>query len=119
MGRYYNGDIEGKFWFAVQSSTAAKRFGGEMYSPSYVEFYFDENDLPSINEELGEIEDKLGPMKQKMDAFFKDNKGYNDQMLLDAGIDHKMLEDYADFGLGIKIRDCVMAQGECKFEAEI
>jgi len=23
MGRYYSGDIEGKFWFAVQSSTDA------------------------------------------------------------------------------------------------
>ena len=27
MGRYYNGDIEGKFMFAVQSSTSADRFG--------------------------------------------------------------------------------------------
>ena len=27
MGRYYNGDIEGKFWFAVQSSDCADRFG--------------------------------------------------------------------------------------------
>lgn len=27
MGRYYNGDIEGKFWFGVQSSTDADFFG--------------------------------------------------------------------------------------------
>jgi len=27
MGRYYNGDIEGKFWFAVQSSDDADFFG--------------------------------------------------------------------------------------------
>ena len=27
MGRYYSGDIEGKFWFAVQSSTSPERFG--------------------------------------------------------------------------------------------
>jgi hypothetical protein len=27
MGRYYTGDIEGKFAFAVQSSDAADRFG--------------------------------------------------------------------------------------------
>ena len=26
MGRYYRGDIEGKFWFAVQSSVAPKDF---------------------------------------------------------------------------------------------
>ena len=27
MGRYYTGDIEGKFWFAVQSSDDADFFG--------------------------------------------------------------------------------------------
>ena len=29
MGRYYHGDIEGKFWFAVQSSQDADFFGSE------------------------------------------------------------------------------------------
>ena len=29
MGRYYYGDINGKFWFGVQSSTDASNFGGE------------------------------------------------------------------------------------------
>ena len=29
MGRYYHGDIEGKFWFGVQSSTDAEFFGVE------------------------------------------------------------------------------------------
>ena len=27
MGRYYGGDIEGKFWFGVQSSDDADHFG--------------------------------------------------------------------------------------------
>ena len=36
MGRYYSGDIEGKFWFAVQSSNAADRFGG-IVKPYYFE----------------------------------------------------------------------------------
>ena len=29
MGRYYHGDINGKFWFGVQSSVDACNFGGE------------------------------------------------------------------------------------------
>ena len=29
MGRYYSGDIEGKFWFGVQSSTDGEFFGAE------------------------------------------------------------------------------------------
>ena len=42
MGRRYTGDIEGKFWFGLQSSTAASRFGGEETEPSYINYYFDQ-----------------------------------------------------------------------------
>jgi hypothetical protein len=30
MGRYYSGDIAGKFWFGVQDSTDAENFGGKI-----------------------------------------------------------------------------------------
>jgi hypothetical protein len=30
MGRYYSGDISGKFWFACQTSDDAENFGGKM-----------------------------------------------------------------------------------------
>lgn len=119
MGRYYHGDIEGKFWFAVQSSCAAERFGGEMCEPNYVDFIFGEEHLDDVNAEIKSIEDNLGEMKQKIDDFFGEGRGYNDQMLLDAGIDPKYLSDYADLGLGIKIRDCIIQQGSCQFEAEL
>ena len=119
MGRYYSGDIEGKFWFGVQSSCAAERFGGEMCEPSYVDFYFGEEHLDDVNEEIEKIEGSLGDMKQKIDDFFKANNGYNDDMLLEAGIDPKYLVDYADLRLGIKIRDCIVKQGSCQFTAEL
>ena len=38
MGRYYNGDIEGKFWFAVQSSDDADYFGVEGQRPEMLEY---------------------------------------------------------------------------------
>ena len=43
MGRYYTGDIEGKFWFGVQDSTDADYFGvqGE---PRFYLYYFSEDD---------------------------------------------------------------------------
>ena len=44
MGRYYNGDIEGKFWFAVQSSTDASFFGADPYEPNYVNYYFEKDE---------------------------------------------------------------------------
>ena len=37
MGRYYSGDINGKFWFALQSSNAASRFGGYENEPNYID----------------------------------------------------------------------------------
>ena len=41
MGRYYNGDIEGKFWFAVQSSDDADFFG-QQGEARFLNYYFDE-----------------------------------------------------------------------------
>ena len=38
MGRYYNGDIKGKFWFGIQKSDSASRFGGT----EYLEYSFHE-----------------------------------------------------------------------------
>jgi hypothetical protein len=32
MGRYYNGDVNGKFMFAVQDSNAHERFGAVEYA---------------------------------------------------------------------------------------
>lgn len=120
MGRYYHGEIEGKFWFAVQSSLAPQRFGGVMHEPDYVTFSFDkERDLDTINAEIKKIQENLGHMKQKIDDFFSKNIGYNDQMLSDAGIDAKYLSDYADLQLGIKIRDCVIENDGCTFDAEL
>ena len=56
MGRYYSGDIEGKFWFALQSSNCADRFGREGQTPSYLDYYFDIDDLPEVEAEIQRIE---------------------------------------------------------------
>lgn len=119
MGRYYNGDINGKFWFAVQSSDAPSRFGGEVCEPTYIQYYFGEDHLENVENEIKKIEEKLGDKKTTLDNFFKENNwAYNDEMLEKIGITQKELEDYADLGLGIQIRDCIKENGECNFEAE-
>ena len=119
MGRYYHGDIEGKFWFAVQSSMAAQRFGGQVEDQTHVDFYFRSEDLDDINAEIKRIEDFLGDKKEAIDDFFKDNNGYNDEMLEAATITGEQLSLYADLKLGIQIRDCVVEKGHCYFEAEL
>ncbi len=41
MGRYYDGDIQGKFWFAVQSSDDGEFFGSQECGNNYIEYYLD------------------------------------------------------------------------------
>jgi hypothetical protein len=118
MGRYYSGDIDGKFWFAVQSSSAADRFGVTGEPPSTLCYYFDESNLDDINAEIEKIEKKLGFKKIVIEKIMADTGGWNDFILAENHITKAELEDYADLELGKKIRDCVVEQGSCGFDAE-
>ena len=76
MGRYYSGDIDGKFWFGVQSSNAADRFGVTASEPSYINYYFDEENLEDVENEIKNIKESLGEWKEKLDNFFNKVSGY-------------------------------------------
>jgi hypothetical protein len=124
MGRYYNGDIEGKFWFAVQSSTDAEFFGVVGSEPSYLDYYFSEDNLKDIEEGISECKKELGDWKSKLDQFFKENNGYNYKMIeeqlgLVESQARDLLEWYARLDLGTKILKCVQKNGECSFTAEL
>jgi hypothetical protein len=82
MGRWYQGDIEGKFWLAVQDSDDASFFGGTASEPQVLEYYFDkDSDMESIEEGIAKCEAELGDDEKKLDDFFKDRNGYNDDMI--------------------------------------
>lgn len=118
MGRYYNGDIEGKFWFAVQPSDAPSRFGAEPFEPNYVQYaFFEDEHLESVQKELDKIESKTDLAKLK--KFFDTHNGWNDEMLQEAGITKEELRDYADYRLGRQIEECLQENGQCCFDAEI
>ena len=53
MGRYYHGDIEGKFMFGVQSSTDADFFGVEGEA-THLSYGFNNEDLPKVEEGIKE-----------------------------------------------------------------
>ena len=123
MGRYTSGDIEHKFWFAVQNSDAADRFGVTGVEPSELYYYFDEGNLDDVEAELKVIKKQLGTYRTKMNKFFKSNQWYTDEDLvkhLDIPEDKvkKLLKDYADYELGMKIRECILVNGCCEFTAE-
>lgn len=132
MGRYYSGDIEGKFWFAVQDSDDAEFFGGtneeELDEETddligiYYNFY--ESDKERIKMGIKECEDQLGSWLPKLDEFFEGATGYNNRILAKAiGADEsdvqEMLVWYARLGLGKKILESVEKIGQCCFSAEV
>ena len=119
MGRYYSGDIEGKFWFALQSSDCADRFGKIGEIPCYLEYYFDIHDLPDVEAEIQSIESTLGNVKEKIDKFFEENNGYNEEKLKEHGITIHHLSEYADLLLGYQIQNSINKNGGCHFSAEL
>ena len=120
MGRYYNGDIEGKFWFGLQPSDAATRFSASAEcEQSHIDYYFDEENLKEVQDELKSIEDSLGENLQKIEDFFSEKDSCRDEQLAEIGITNSMLGDYADYKLGKKIEKCIIEQGDCRFEAEL
>jgi hypothetical protein len=119
MGRYYSGDINGKFWFAVQPSNAADRFGQRGYEPNYIEYYYDEDNLDEVEAEIKRIENELGDKLAALDSFFSSRHSYSDDELSEIGIDGHDISEYADLGLGKQIRDCIKENGACSFTAEL
>ena len=123
MGRNYLGDIEGKFWSTVQNSDAADRFGVTGVEPRELYYYFSEENLPSILEELKSIEEFLGANLVKLHKFFEEHTGYTDEQLakfldVDLGATERLLKEYADYELGLKILKAVQTDGQCEFTAE-
>ena len=124
MGRWYSGDIEGKFWVAVQPSDAADRFGVTGVQPQELYYYFDKENLPDIHEGLKSIEEFLGDNLVKMRKFFEEHTAYTDEKLakylnVDLSVAKQLLKEYADYELGLEIEEAVRTNGQCEFTAEL
>ncbi len=105
MGRYYNGDIEGKFWFAIQSSDAPERFGAFERDREYIDYIIDCESLPEIIEEIKSIESnpKVQLLMKLCDE--ADTISITDAWKKENDISTEDLAEYADLTLGRKIRD--------------
>lgn len=126
MGRYYTGDIEGKFWFGVQASDDASFFGGTIGDARFIEYVFTmESDMKSVEEGLEKCRQELTqPVIETLHAFFEENNGYTDEDIMEVlKVDlpkaEEILQWYARLELGQKIFDCLIENGTCSFEAEI
>lgn len=102
MGRYYSGDIEGKFMFAVQGSDAGTRFGAFECSSGYIEYCVNRESYKDIVRVLASIKSR-GHVDKVKNMFEKVN-GYNDKIMEEHGVTRKDLSEYADYNLGEQMK---------------
>lgn len=119
MGRYYYGDIQGKFMFAVQPSDAGERFGAqeeESMTPYFVSRKFYDH----IVEELEAIE-KSGCL-DRVNKMFDNEMGYNDETQKAYGVSNDDLREFADYRLGMNMKEWFDANPDdewLRYEAEL
>ena len=133
MGRYYEGDIYGKFAFGYQGSNAADRFG-VVGVPDTLNYYFDISDLEVLETELHNIEDSFKDHKLALITYYDlfnldhDHQTLDDdtldfhQYISKAGLsplNSEEISEYNDYHLGRKILKSIKDHGSCSFTAEL
>ena len=77
MGRYYRGDIEGKFMLGVQASDYADFFGIKGEAKELV-YHFSEYQLNDIHKGIASCYEHIVMSKERLDKFFDENDMDND-----------------------------------------
>jgi hypothetical protein len=98
MGRYYTGDIEGKFMFAVQGSDAGERFGAHELDNHVIHYYIQRESYDDIVKELKSIEES--GCLERAEVIMRE--GYEMESL---PLIYKDLQGYADYRMGKKIKE--------------
>lgn len=119
MGRYYSGDIEGKFWFGVQSSYAPENIGGEA-----IRVTFSFCDKEEVDKHIDRLTNKLGENTNKLDKFFEEHHCYNDKELSEylevkEGEINGILSDYADLELARQVSKHLQENDTCQIDCEL
>ena len=120
MGRYYDGDVEGKFMFSVQSSDAHERFGAVEEGSGYINYAVYRDSYAEICAELDSIKHK-GHM-DKVKKMFKEKNGFNDEIKKQYGVTNDDLSEYADYEIGMQLKEFFDNNpnvDECRFDAEM
>ena len=141
MGRHYDGDIEGKFWFAVQSSDDGEYFGAiditeentdSDYHNGFVDYVIYFSDIDRVKAGIDLCKRQLRGNYSILNEFFLSNKGYNDEMIIEhyqktrgihinEGFLREQLTIFArlDFGTQILLYFNENPGEDCHFTAEM
>ena len=112
MGRYYSGDIEGKFMFAIQSSDAPERFGA-VENQNYIDYWIFPDSIDEIREEIKKIETESADQIKRINKMFDENMHYNDETMKEYGVTEEGLSEYADLRLGRQILEYLEENPDC------
>ena len=92
MGRHYDGDISGKFWFAVQSSDDGEYFGAlditeentdSDYHEGFVDYVIYFSDIDKVKAGIDLCKRQLRGNYVILNEFFSSSSGYNDEMIIE------------------------------------
>ena len=112
MGRYYNGDVEGKFWFAVQPSDIHEQFGAKKQDPAFIDYVIENG--PKVLEGLEALEMRLGQYLEIAHQFFENTEFYTRESFQDFAktfgmscksidVANNVIREYADWTKGIEV----------------
>tara|TARA_B100000424_G_C22820800_1_gene439083 strand:- start:436 stop:819 length:384 start_codon:yes stop_codon:yes gene_type:complete len=127
MGRYYYGDIEGKFMFAVQSSDAGERFGAyeTPQEPTSIDYAVSKDSYDKLSKELKMIElsGSVTRVEHMWAELEKEGRmGYSQEDCVRFNVTPHDLSEYADWQMGKKMKDYFDDNPEAKslwFNAEL
>ncbi|CAC9512037.1 hypothetical protein [uncultured Gammaproteobacteria bacterium] len=131
MGRYYDGDIEGKFWFAVQDSDDGEFFGAEETNSNYINYCVLSKNKDKVFKGVDECKKQLGEWLTIFDNYFHEDSAYSDLKIEDFiannhykvnAKDYKVkIIWYARLMMGIKMKDFFKdnPDNNLYFEAEL
>ena len=117
MGRYYNGDVEGKWWFGIQSSDTPAKFGG---NETHIDYIISNDD--TFKDRMECIENDLGDRLPILEKFFKEKPYYSNEKLHEYMSKHiegyklelvsQDVQDYADYCFGKEVLEHFKESGE-------
>jgi hypothetical protein len=123
MGLIHTSNVKSKMWFGFDSSYP-ELFGG--YNNRLVEYFFDDDHMEEVEEELDHCRTYLGENKERLDKFFNKFESYNSEEItdffkneFDIIFNENLIEWYEKLLLGEKIYQCLKENGECHFFTDI
>jgi len=104
MGRYYSGDIDGKFMFGIQPSDAPERFHAVDLGNSGIygetEYYIGYDYRHKVKKEVESID--KGSL-ERVNKMYNENDMFTEDTMKIYGVTTNDLREYADHRLGMQI----------------